>query len=200
MKECNNIIKNFYFNFLKILYHTCMHKIKNFLLTGIPGIGKTTIIKKIIEEFRNKCEGFWTEEMKENNKRRGFVLKTTTGKECILANIDFPRIYSVGKYGVNLKCIEEIGCETILSGMKEKKIIIIDEIGKMEILSGKFKELVTEILNSSNIVIATILYSPHPFCDSIKNREDVKIYKIDYSNRDYITNYIIEDLRKLKFF
>lgn len=174
-----------------------MDKFKNLLLSGVPGVGKTTIIKKIIEEFGDKCAGFWTEELREKNRRRGFILKTTSDKECILADINFNKRYCVGKYGIDLDCIEDKGIEVILKGLYEKKIIIIDEIGKMELLSNRFKDLILKVLNSENTLIATILYYPNYFCDIIKKREDVKIYEVDYSNRENIKDKIINDLKRL---
>ncbi|MEO0190163.1 MAG: NTPase, partial [candidate division WOR-3 bacterium] len=152
--------------------------VKNFLLTGLPGVGKTTIIKKVVERYRDRCAGFYTEEIRENNTRVGFKLITLDGQNCIMAHKDIKSPYRVGKYGVNIECIENIGVNAIRKGIIENKIIIIDEIGKMELYSKEFRDVVIEVLNSKCPVLATILYAPNPFCDKIKARDDVKIFEV----------------------
>lgn len=109
----------------------------------------------------------------------------------------FTKKYHVGRYGVNINCLEEKGAEAILKGIEEKKIIIIDEIGKMEILSSRFRDLILRVLNSQNLLIATILYYHNYFCDKIKKRKDVILYEIKYSNRDNIKYEIIKALKEL---
>ncbi|MEO0137589.1 MAG: NTPase [candidate division WOR-3 bacterium] len=166
--------------------------VKNFLLTGLPGVGKTTIIKKVVERYKDKCAGFYTEEIRENNTRVGFKLITLSGNSCIMAHKDIKSPYKVGKYGVDLKCIDYIGVDAIKKAIVENKIVIIDEIGKMELYSHKFRDVVIETLNSKCPVLATILYSSNPFCDRIKERKDTKIFEVTLANRDTLPEQIIE--------
>lgn len=168
-----------------------MNEIKNFLLTGLPGVGKTTIIKKVVERYRDRCAGFYTEEIRENNTRVGFKLITLDGQNCIMAHKDIKSPYRVGKYGVNIECIENIGVNAIRKGIIENKIIIIDEIGKMELYSKEFKKIVINVLNSKCPVLATILYAPNPFRDKIKERKDVKIFEVTLANRGTLVQEII---------
>ena len=85
-----------------------MKSAKNILICGKPGIGKTTLIKKIAENLREKATGFYSEEIRRENKRVGFKIKTLRGKEGILSHINSKSPYRVGKYKVNLKEFEEI--------------------------------------------------------------------------------------------
>ncbi len=168
--------------------------VKNILLTGLPGVGKTTVIKKIVENFKDRCAGLYTEEIREYNTRAGFRLITLSGQNCIMAHMDIKSPYRVGKYGVDIECIENIGVNAIKKGIAEDKIIIIDEIGKMELFSVQFRNVVIESLGSKCFVLATILYSPNPFCDRIKERKDVKIFEVTISNRNSLVQQIIEIL------
>jgi len=124
-------------------------------------------------------------------------------------NIKSP--YRVGKYKVNIKDLEEIGVNAIsdynppLAGshslreqvpvLKENKIIIIDEIGKMEMFSEKFKKAVEATLNSKNKVLGTIKLTSDSFTDKIKKREDTKIFHLISENREEIKREIIKLLK-----
>ncbi len=168
--------------------------VKNILLTSLPGLGKTTIIRRVTQIYRDKCAGFYTEEIREHNTRVGFRLITLSGQSCIMAHKDIKSHYRVGKYGVDIACIENIGVAAIKQGITEDKIIVIDEIGKMELYSHKFRDVVIVAFNSKCPVIATILYSPNPFCDKIKKRKDVKIFEVTLANRDSLVQQIIEGI------
>ncbi|BFI73273.1 nucleoside-triphosphatase THEP1 [Nanoarchaeota archaeon] len=150
-------------------------------ITGKPGVGKTTLIKKIYSNFPEKFFGFYTEEIRENKERIGFKIITTWGEELLLASKNIRTDYRVKNYFVIKENIDIVS-EKILENININKVILIDEIGKMELYSEKFKELVNIIINDEKInVLATInLY----YLPMVKNnyiylkREDFnKIYK-----------------------
>jgi len=161
-------------------------KIKNIFITGKPGCGKTTLIKEILKKLKSKISGFYTEEIREKGERIGFKIKTLDKKEGILAHINLKSRYQLGKYKVNLKDLEEIGVLAIKRAIKEKKIVLIDEIGKMELFSEKFKSAVLKALNSENKVLAAIMLKKNPFCDKIKKRKDTKTFYLKRENFEEI--------------
>ena len=114
---------------------------KNIIITGLPGVGKTTLIKGILHEIRSLNPiGFYTEEIREQGIRTGFSLVSVTGEKSILASENIPSRFRVGKYGVDLVNFENfIG--NIPFRDPAKSLIIIDEIGKMECFSKMFTEL-----------------------------------------------------------
>jgi len=171
--------------------------IKNFLITGKPGCGKTTLIKEIVREIKRPCFGFYTQEIRDKNgKRIGFEIISLNSKKGTLAHINFKSKFRVGKYKVNLEGLEKIGVEAILEGLKSKEnLIVIDEIGKMELFSEKFKEAVLKVLDSKNKVLATIKLTPDPFCDMIKKREDVVIFNLDQLHFEKIKKKLINLLK-----
>jgi nucleoside-triphosphatase len=71
------------------------------LFTGLPGCGKTTLIKKIISEYKGNATGFFTNEMREKGKRCGFSIQTLDGKQGIMTHVNISSQYRIGKYGVN---------------------------------------------------------------------------------------------------
>jgi nucleoside-triphosphatase len=95
--------------------------IKNFLITGLSGCGKTTLIKELAKEFENQAGRFFTQEIRESDQRVGFEIITLNGQRGILAHKDLESPFQVSKYKINLKDLEEIGVEAIKEALKNKK-------------------------------------------------------------------------------
>ena len=149
---------------------------KNLLLTGKPGVGKTTLIKKILDECPLRAGGFYTQEIRENNTRSGFEIITLSGQKGILAHVEFKGRHRVGKYRVNLAGIDQLAVKSILDALEQDEIVVIDEIGKMELFSSKFQEAVKEAIDSKKPVLGTIGKKlTHNFAKKIKTRPDIKI-------------------------
>lgn len=170
---------------------------KNIFLTGAPSSGKTTVIKKITACLRSKAKGFYTEEERIGGKRVGFVLNTLDGRKAYLAHQDIDSPYHIRRYKVSVENVESVAVPSIEP--KDDYIIILDEIGKMECFSERFKEAVLKVLNSPNIVVGTITYGGDDFIMSIKNRDDIEIYEVTLENRDSLPDQIlklVDGLRK----
>ncbi len=157
-------------------------EVKNFLITGFPGCGKTTLIKEISSIIPINKKGFFTEQIKEKGKRAGFKIITFSGKEGIFAHRDFVSPSRVSKYSLSISVLEDIGVKEIEEGLKQSCLIVIDEIGKMELFSEKFRKIVIAAFESKNRVLGTILLSSHPFCDEIKERRDTQIFVLEKRN------------------
>lgn len=151
---------------------------RHILLTGRPRTGKTTLLKEIIKDL-DSCGGFYTEEIIQDNERIGFKIKTLDGKEGILAKKGLKSKYRLGKYGINLEDLESIGVEAIEKAMREKQILIIDEVGKMEFFSEKFKRVFFKALDSKKTIIGVI---HRDLKDLVKLREDVEILEVNLNN------------------
>ncbi|MFC1562896.1 NTPase [candidate division KSB1 bacterium] len=167
----------------------------NILLTGKPGIGKTTVIKRVIEKYKNSIGGFFSEEIREKGIRSGFRIKNINGEEGLLSHVGINSRFRIGKYSVNVDDIDRIGVNSIDCALNNDNvnIIIIDEIAKMELFSKNFKNAVLRALDSKKIVIAVIQDKDIKFLNRIKERNDVKLICIDYSNR----NKVAEDIFKI---
>jgi nucleoside-triphosphatase THEP1 len=167
----------------------------NILLTGRPGIGKTTIIQKIIQRCPVAVGGFLTAEIREHGMRVGFTIEAirswdqdgSVGKyHAIMAHVNSRSPYRVGKYGVNILAIEEVGITALREGTKKAKLLIIDEIGRMEMYSELFKKEVIHVLEYPIPVLGVIQMKQNPFLDSIRSRNDVTVIQVTSENRDVL--------------
>ncbi len=157
--------------------------VKNFLITGPPGCGKTTLIKEILKEIKIKTKGFLTEEIRKGNSRVGFEIVSFEKKRKIFAHKNFKSPFGVSKYKIDLKAFEEVALKALGEGLKDPRaLIVIDEIGKMELFSKKFQKLVIRAFNAPNKVLATIMLKPHPFCDKLKKRKDTQVFHLIKEN------------------
>lgn len=170
---------------------------KNLLITGIPGVGKTTLIRKLASQLDDHNPvGFYTEEIREKGIRQGFSLVSFSGERGILAHVNIAGRQRVGKYGVDMAGFEDF-LERMPFFEESTKIIIIDEIGKMECFSQKFKTLLVRILDSGKIVLASIAQKGGGLIGEIKLRGDVIIFEITLGNRETIAGDILYAIRPM---
>ena len=155
------------------------------MITGPPRCGKTTLILRIIQDsfLSDKVGGFITEEVREKGERIGFkIISLPDNKEGLLARKDFSSPYRVGKYGVHLEDLENTGCAAIEDAIRSEKAVIVDEIGKMELFSEKFKNSLVKALDSPLKVLASVMERKNEFANRIKRRSDVTVARLDRSN------------------
>ncbi len=167
------------------------------LLTGLPKSGKTTLLCRVAGNLSKPYAGFYTEGILESGHRVGFSLQTFSGKIGILSHLDFKSRLKVGKYRVSLTDLEEIALPEIEEGIKRKNIILIDEIGKMELYSAKFRQVVLQALNSNLPFVGTIVHTAHPWADQIKNRKDIELIEVTPKNRDQLVQELTQKLTSL---
>ncbi len=153
-----------------------------YLLTGRPGTGKTSLIKQVVAGMRDRVGGFYTEEIRSGGERQGFRLVTLDGQEAILAHINIHSPYRVSRYRVDIDSLDRVGVSALNQAVKEQRLVVIDEIGKMELFSTNFRKAVMQIINSGNKVLGTIMSSPNPEADAIKHQPQVKLITVTRTN------------------
>ncbi len=163
-----------------------MRAAKNILLTGKPGIGKTTALKSAIGMIGADPGGFYTRELRTGKERSGFEIITLSGDKRAMASKGYKSQYRVGNYGVDIEAVDTLAAGAILDAMSKKSVIVIDEIGRMELYSDKFRSAVLCALDSNKPVIGTIMEKNNTFADAIKARDDVELLQVTENNRDTI--------------
>jgi len=168
--------------------------ITNILLTGRPGVGKTTVVEKVVKKLAIPVGGFYTREIRERGVRVGFRLSTWDGKGGIMSHVHFDSPFRVGKYGVDIRVIDEIGVPAIQEAMTSDKIIVIDELGRMELFSQKFQETVWQALEKKVPLLGVIQERPHPFLNLVRKRPDVELIPVTVKNRNILVDQLLHRL------
>jgi nucleoside-triphosphatase len=163
-------------------------------ITGLPGCGKSTVLMKVIELLKEKglkVGGIITPEIRVEGKRIAFAVRDIySGKEGILASVEQKIGPNLGKYRVNLESFEEVALPALDFALKECDIVAIDEIGKMEFFSEKFKEKVYEIIQSNKQLIAVVHRN---YVEKFKNLG--KMVVVTKENRNELPEIILSWIR-----
>lgn len=164
-----------------------------------PSVDKTTLVKKLASHIKTPKAGFYTKEILKNGTRVGFKVVTLDGRrQAVLAHVDIRSYYQVGKYKVDIKNFESMAEEVLRQAISHREeVVIIDEIGKMELFSSRFKENVLRVINLPNIVL--IVLKPDWTKDwirKIKNDREVLHFELTHSNFQEIFSQILKLIPK----
>jgi nucleoside-triphosphatase len=173
-------------------------QVTNLLLTGLPGCGKTTVGRRVIERLVDlRLAGFYTQEIRQHGQRVGFEAVGLSGRSATLAHVDFRSHHRVGRYGVDLGGFEAILQVELAKPTGQVDIFVIDEIGKMECLSRVFVGAVTSILDSQVPVLATVAAKGSGLIAAVKARPDVEIVTVTPANWGDLPDVLVERVRSM---
>lgn len=159
------------------------------LLTGSPGTGKTTVLTKVVELLREKgCKvgGIISREVRSSGTRVGFeIVDVASSKRGWLAHVNQPTGPSVGRYRVNLEDLNNVGADAIVKAVGEADVIVIDEVGPMELFSEKFKQAVKMAVDSGKPLVGVVHWkAKDKLIDEIKSRADAEVHVVNFENRN----------------
>ena len=157
------------------------------LLTGLPGCGKTTTVMRIAAKLgHKKMDGFYTEEIRQNNVRKGFRWNRLDGSSGILAHVDIRTRFRVSKDGVDISGFEKSVVPILDAERTKVGLFVIDEIGKMECMSEKFLAAVRDLFASDKSILATVAQKGLGLISEIKKFSGVKLFTLTGNNRDKV--------------
>jgi len=175
-----------------IMSATTLPPTSTLLLSGVPGVGKTTVLCREAESLGEiSLGGFYTEEIREAGARCGFRLVTFSGQEHLLAHTDSPRKFRVGRYGVDVSVLDTLA-RSVLAESPNTALYLVDEIGKMECLSNPFVVAMRTLLNSDKPLVATIARKGKGFIAETQQRADTVLWEVTRANRDHLPQRVME--------
>lgn len=164
------------------------------LIEARPGAGKTTALSRLAERLSDggvALSGFLTREMRSKGRRVGFEIETFTHERGLLAHVDFPGPPRVGRYGVDLDEFERLALPALEA---PASVVLIDELGKMELASERFREAVLTLFEGAVPIVATVHTFRHPFTDELKARPEVSTIRLTVANRDSLPDELAQRL------
>jgi len=170
-------------------------------ITGPPGIGKTTVLKKVMAKLAEeglRAGGIYCPEIRRGAQRLGFeVIDLFTGTRGILSHVLQRRGPRIGKYRVNLEDLSRIGVHAINCAVDVADYIVIDEVGPMELQGRDFQLALVKALESAKPVLGVLHWRmQHPLIERIKTIHDVRIYEVTRENRDALPEVLITELQR----
>jgi len=167
------------------------------LLEGRPGIGKTMVTRRLVDLLRDAripLAGFVTHEIRVHGRREGFAVEAISGDRGVLAHLDLPGPPRVGRYGVDLATFERIALPT-LAPPEPGVVVVLDELGKMELASAAFRDVVSALWDRDVAVVATVQLHRHPLTDALKRRRGVRVLRVTEQTRDALPERLAARLR-----
>jgi len=174
----------------------CLDPVRNILVKGRPGIGKTTVICRLAELLRGlRVAGFYTGEIREAGERLGFRAATFSGGTALMAHVNIPGRQRVGRYHVDVGALERL----VLPELERPcDVMLVDEIGKMECFSSAIVDAIRALLSAPVPIVATVALSGGGFIAEVKARPDVQVHEVNHQNRDGLPLLIARSLEAVR--
>jgi nucleoside-triphosphatase len=169
-------------------------------LTGIPSIGKSTVVRIVAERIQRegvKVGGMTTADLRSGSTRVGFEIRDLlTGNAGVLAHVNQTTGPRIGKYRVKSEDLDKLGAESILSAVKHADLIVIDEVGPMELTSHAFKDAVQAALSCGKPLLGTVHRNAQdPLVQSIRTDRAIEVIEVTNENRDMLPSVLLERLK-----
>ncbi len=167
------------------------------LLTGSPGVGKTTVLMKVVDSLRARScnvRGMVSREVRSGSVRVGFEVRDlTSGRTGWLARANAKARPRVGRYRVDMADLELVGVKAIADAVENSEVVVVDEIGPMELFSESFKEAVEKAVNSAKLVVAVVHQKARDdVIDYVKSRDDAELFEVTVENRSILWEVIVK--------
>ena len=171
---------------------------KHLLIVGRPGIGKTTLLKRLAASLRtHPIDGFLTEEFREQEQRMGFWLSPLDGRQVLLAHRRMEHGVRVGPYKVNVSVLDDVAVTVIRRAIEHAFLLFLDELGRMELCSEPFQQAVQHAFDHGPSIVATAGVASLPFLNALKRRKDVELIPLSVANRGAVEEELTARLHAL---
>jgi nucleoside-triphosphatase len=173
------------------------HEVTRILLTGAPQSGKTTLIRRLIDALRVHgvlVHGITTRELRIQGRRVGFMVEAIGGESAVMAHVSWTDGPQVGQYRVDIPAFERVAIPALEGEFPGRSVVVIDEIGQMELYSYRFTRAVLHLFEQDLPLIATVHVRPHPVTDSLKRWPGVTALTVAWETQEELLGRIIAQL------
>lgn len=182
----------------------------NILLTGLPGVGKSTLFEKVLKAYKSPMRGLLTREIRlgADTGRLGFQMGSLRKKRRpgtgfvfygnVIAHVNYSKERAVSRYGVDVAAINALCTSYLNQNSKPGTLLYADEIAQMQLFSSNFPLLVIKYLDAPNTAIMTLSAVFHnSLTDEIRKRKDVMIIEVTPQNREMLQGFILGLISKI---
>ena len=167
-------------------------------LTGDPGCGKTTVVQRVVEKLSGlPVTGFLTEDVREGGARTGFRGVTLAGEAFTLARLEGGGPFRVGPYGVELAGLEAVGVPALRPG-PHTRLVVVDEVGKMEAFSPAFRAAVLDLLEGAVTVLGTVAVHGVGFVKHVRHDPRVTLVRMTRASREAMVGELLRRLAEAR--
>jgi nucleoside-triphosphatase len=163
-------------------------------VTGSPGVGKSTLVQKVANATGCRVGGVLARDKRLKDRRVGFeLLDLASGQTGILAD-ETGSGPQLGKYRVHPEDLERVAARAVENASVNSDLIVVDEVGPMELTSKRFVGAVEMAIASDKPMLVVLHeWSSHPLAKKI--RASFKVITVTRDNRDALTKEISGELR-----
>lgn len=162
------------------------------LIVGARGVGKSTLIRRVLEELDKPVFGFYT-------RKEDYLADVTRGSPVYIYEAGKPHLqsednlvgYCLNKHPETNKATFDRFAPKLLAQTAAGGIIVMDEIGFMESLSEDFCAAVMSILDGDVPVIAAVKDKDTPFLEAVRSHYNSKCFTITQENRDALYSEVL---------
>jgi len=167
---------------------------KHYFLTGEPGIGKSTAIKRFFDLSGVSCDGFftlWTS--RTGDRTLKMYAADSSVPEAEWKSVDIA-VFNNGEFTIYGELFDSFGADVIKTAGR-KRVIVMDEVGRMEKNSPRFIDSIFEKLDGNIPVVGVLKLMETKLFDDISNHPNTEIIPVTLDNRDDIPRYLISQLQ-----
>ncbi|MFA6925291.1 MAG: nucleoside-triphosphatase [Bacteroidales bacterium] len=175
------------------------HSTKCIFLTGNSKVGKSTLLGKIVDElkksekYKSSMSGFLTNDnCDSNNKRISFSTTTINGEKTGILAIK----NSDNEYILDAKIMTELIIPEIKESIEKSgvSLLIIDEIGPIQLQNEDFKKMILEALETHRIsILGIIANDKDPFISKVACNYRTNIIEVTESTRNSLINTVLNE-------
>jgi len=174
----------------------------NYLVTGAPRSGKTTVVERTLERLAGsgvRAGGVFSPELRVDGERIGFELvDVATDQRSLLAHVDRRDGPKVGSYRVNVDAVDELAGEALARARRERELVVVDEIASMQLHSDVFVAELERALDAAVPVLGAVQSSSEfTFVDELTARPDTRLYRVTPETRDELPDRLTAQLHRL---